>query len=177
MVQIFNLKTIGEKKYSEVFETLKNYTDLLNSDYGIPCLTIKQSDSDVIKIDSRNTYYVWNFIADFNLKDSELIIKSICDTGKMAQTVWMTNKKVDFRKNIDLIIQLQNKDIEQFFTDYLSVLEDRFPNNFDLEDLFLVTKNKKLRYDRYTIPNENLEDGIKTFFNNQLNWYRQYFTS
>lgn len=159
MVQIINLKSIGEKQYNKTIEKLRKYVELINSQYHknqMLNLIIEQENNDLITIESGKSNFIWSFVFDFDfdLQFDRSIIKTEYNTNKISQTVLLSDKSCDWDKDIDLIINLQNIDIENFMMDYLSILDAyRFPNNFDIEDLFQLTRNKKLRYDRAMISN------------------------
>jgi len=172
MIQIYNLKSVGEDEYNKTIEKLKNYVDLLNLQHHINQnfeLLLEEENNNIIKIQNKNNNFIWNFVLDFELEAANLQkVKIFRNNDKLTQTVWLTNKNKYI--DADLFVNLQNMDIFYFFTDYLSILEaDRFPNNCDLQDYFQITKYKKLQYNRCQISENNIENVIKELFNSQLN--------
>lgn len=169
MVQIFNLKSTGEKRYGETIKELKNYVQLINSQYNINRrlnLVIEQESHDFIKIENENANFILSFVFDFDVQFDKSIIKIENNKNKMVQKILLSDKNSEWNDDIDLIVNLQNDDIEEFLLDYFSIFEaNTFPNNFDIEDLFQFTKNKKLSYNRTNIT----DNSIDKIFNTHLN--------
>lgn len=167
MIHIFNLQKLGINLFSDIYESLCHFVNLLNTQYSqeTKIEQIKNTNYDIVKIGNDNHYFLWNIFIDYNLNSNTLNLINTFSKDrkdyKQSQNVLITKKTVKSKNKIDVILISEEKNLSRLLIDYFSVLDaTQQPNNCDLDDFFQMTKEKILIYDNIKLTEAKLKKEV-----------------